>query len=141
LDRKATALAPQRPEKLAEEVIMNGTVYSEEITMNPEAGKPSQLTELVRGSEGRFIDELTPVVRRQNVSLDLASVERIDAAGIAALISLYRIARESGHRFSLSKVSARVAEMLALVGLDGLLLSRNAKMGSHSTARLVRHAA
>jgi len=95
----------------------------------------------VRGSEGRFIDELTPVVRRQNVSLDLTSVERIDAAGIAALISLYRIARESDNRFSLSKGTARVAEMLALVGLDGILLSRNAKMGSHSTARLVRHAA
>jgi anti-anti-sigma factor len=120
---------------------MNGTMYLEEFTMNPEAGRPSQLTELVRGSEGRFIDELTPVVRRRNVSLDLALVERIDAAGIAALISLYRIARESGHRFSLSKVSARVAEMLALVGLDKILLSRNAKVASHPAARMARNAA
>jgi len=119
---------------------MNGTVYSEEITMNPEAGKPSQLTELVRGSEGRFIDELTPVVRRQNVSLDLASVERIDAAALRRS-SRSTASPRVGNRFSLSKVSARVAEMLALVGLDGILLSRNAKMGSHSTARLVRHAA
>ena len=120
---------------------MNGTMCIEEITMNVEAARPSQLTELVRGSEQRLIDEISPLVRCQSVSLDLASVERIDAAGIAALISLYRIASESGHRFSISKASPHVAEMLALVGLDGILLSHNAKQPSHSASRLAQNAA
>ena len=95
--------------------------------MNMEAAKPSQLTELVRGTEHRLIDEITPLVQRQSVSLDLTAVERIDAAGIAALISLYRIASEAGHRFSISSASPHVAEMLALVGLDRILMSHNAK--------------
>src|SRR5674476_476722 len=97
---------------------MNGTMCVEGTELDVEVGRPSELTELVRGSDRRLIEEMEPLVRRQNVSLDLASVERIDAAGIAALISLYRMAHESGHGFSISKASARVEEMLTLVGLD-----------------------
>jgi anti-anti-sigma factor len=120
---------------------MNSTVCVEETKLQVEVGKPSELTELVRGSELRLIEEIEPLVRRQDVSLDLAGVERIDAAGIAALISLYRMARESGHGFSISKVSARVAEMLALVGLDRILLSQNAKRNARCRSRLARSAA
>jgi anti-anti-sigma factor len=106
-----------------------------------EAGKPWELTELVRGCESHLVEEMTPVVRRQSVLLDLKSVERIDAAGIAALISLYRIARESGHRFSVSNAAPHVAELLTLVGLDGILLSHNAKHCSRSGRRLAQNAA
>lgn len=120
---------------------MNGTICVEETKTKVEAGKPSQLTELVRGSDRRLIEEMEPLVRRQNVSLDLASVERIDAAGIAALISLYRMAHESGHGFIISRASARVAEMLALVGLDAILLSQNAKRVLRSRSRLAQTAA
>jgi anti-anti-sigma regulatory factor len=84
---------------------------------------------------------MTPVVRRQSVSLDMTSVERIDAAGIAALISLYRIADEAGNSFSVSNAAPHVAELLALVGLDGILLSHNAEPPSHSDCRLAQNAA
>jgi anti-anti-sigma factor len=65
------------------------------------------------------------------VALDLSSVERIDAAGITALVSLYRSACESGHRFSLTNASAHVTQILALVGLDRYLLSHNVVRSSH----------
>ena len=120
---------------------MTGTMCLEETTMKVEAGKPGELTELVRGCERWLIDEMTPLVRRQSVSLDLRSVERIDAAGISALISLYRMAREAGHWFSVANASPRVAELLTLVGLDGILLSHNAKLDSHSGTRLEKNAA
>jgi anti-anti-sigma factor len=81
------------------------------------------LTELVRGCDAGLMEQLGPLVRRQNVSLDLGRVERIDAAGIAALISLYGSARDAGHCFTVTNASARVEEILALVGLDRILLS------------------
>ncbi len=120
---------------------MNSTISVEEITLNVEAGKPSQLTELVRGTEHRLLDQITPLVQRQSVSLNLSAVQRIDAAGIAALISLYRIACEAGHRFSISSASPHVAELLALVGLERILMSHNAKQASHSDSRLAQNAA
>ena len=120
---------------------MTGTICYETIMKAVESSKRCDLTELVRGCEGHLIEEMTPVVRRQSVSLDLRSVERIDAAGIAALISLYRIAREAGHRFSVLNAAPHVAELLALVGLDGILLSHNAKRRSRSGRRLVQNAA
>ncbi len=83
-------------------------------------------TELVRGQDTRLIDEYAPLVRRQSVTLDLHSVTRIDAAGIAALVSLYRCALEAGNRFTVSNATPRVAEILALVGLDRILLSEDA---------------
>ena len=84
---------------------------------------PGKLTELVKGNEKLLVERLLPLVRRQSISLDLASLARIDAAGLSALIKLYCAARDAGHIFSIRNPSARVAEILALVSLDKLFLS------------------
>jgi len=97
--------------------------------------------QLVRGQDAVLLEHLRPLVRRCNVALDLSSVERIDAAGITALISLYRSSCESGHRFSLTNVSDHVTQILALVGLDRFLLSHNAVRNSHCGPRAGRSAA
>jgi anti-anti-sigma factor len=104
---------------------MTNMVCFEEVMQRVDARQKCELNELVRGCEQLLVEEMTPVVRRQSVSLDMRNVERIDAAGIAALISLYREAHEAGHRFSVSNVAPHVAELLALVGLDGILMSHN----------------
>lgn len=85
----------------------------------------ADLRDLVRGRDRALIDRLTPLVRRQNLALDLSHVQRIDAAGIAALISLYGSARDTGHNFSVINPSPRVAEILAIVGLDRIHQSHN----------------
>ena len=82
----------------------------------------ANMAELVRGTEQDLLAWLAPLVRMQSVTLDLRSVERIDAAGIAALISLYSIASQAGHSFMVSNPSHHVAEILTLVGLDRILL-------------------
>ncbi len=84
---------------------------------------PCGLTELVRGQERELVEEMMPVVRQQNVALDLKKVDRIDAAGISALISLYGQARDAGHSFAVANPTAHVKEILSLVGLDRILLS------------------
>jgi Anti-anti-sigma regulatory factor (antagonist of anti-sigma factor) len=99
------------------------------------------LTEIVRGSEGCLVDEMAPLVTRQDVLLDLSPVQRIDAAGIAALISLYRLAEESGHRFSVLNVAPRVYELLALVGLQGILLPHATDITAASGRRITQTAA
>jgi len=100
-----------------------------------------QLSELVRGHETALLERFTPLVRGQDLSLDLRSVERIDAAGIAALISLYGAARDAGHVFTISNVSPRVAELLALIGLERIFASRNAVRESHYASSFHRSAA
>ena len=105
------------------------------------AVEPGELTELVRGQEQRLLERVAPLVRRQNVALDLCAVERIDAAGIAALITLYCDACQAGKVFSISNASPRVAEILALVGVDRLLLSHPAGSASQSGPRQCKNAA
>ena len=83
--------------------------------------------ELVKGQEQEFLNELRPLVVRQNVTLDLAEAERIDAAGVAALIRLYCDACKSGYRFLIANPSPRVREILHMVGLDAILVSPNAE--------------
>jgi anti-anti-sigma regulatory factor len=95
-------------------------------------GEYGELTELVRGQEGRLLEQLQPLVLRHSVALDLGAVERIDAAGIAALITLYCDACKAGHSFAVEHASPRVAEILGLVGLDRILLSQNVIPISHS---------
>ncbi|MFZ0394736.1 MAG: STAS domain-containing protein [Terracidiphilus sp.] len=87
--------------------------------------EPAGLTELVRGAEQQIITLFAPMVKRQSVALDLAKVERIDAAGIAALITLYADAIQSGHTFAVCNLSAHVAEILSLVGLAPILLAKD----------------
>ena len=99
------------------------------------AGEPGEVNELVkgqlvRGEDARLLEQVGPLVRASDVTLDMAGVERIDAAGITALIELYQIARGSGHRFCVKNVSARVGEILAVVGLDRFLYSHNAVQSS-----------
>jgi anti-anti-sigma factor len=84
------------------------------------------LIELVRGEDRNLVDRMTPLVRRQSVALDLRRVDRIDAAGVAALISLYGFARDEGHSFAVANATPHVKEILALVGLDRILLSQSA---------------
>jgi len=99
------------------------------------------LTELVRGHDQDVLDRFMPLVSRQSLTLDLHTVERIDAAGIAVLILLFRSACDAGHRFTVSNASPRVAEILAVVGLDRILLSQNAVHISHSGCDMERSAA
>jgi anti-anti-sigma factor len=105
---------------------MDNSFSEAQYTAAPPSTELEGLTELVRGQERRLLDQMIPLVRRQSVSLDLRAVERIDAAGIAALISLYCSARETGHNFTICNASPRVADILALVGVDHVLLSHNA---------------
>lgn len=100
-----------------------------------------KMTELVRGCDEDLKARLAPLVRQHDVSLDMRNVERIDAAGIAVLISLYGWAHEAGHSFTVANASHRVAEILALVGLDRILLSHNMVQKPHSEQCLERPAA
>lgn len=84
----------------------------------------AEQTELVRGNEQELLTRFTPQVRRESVTLDLSRVQRIDAAGIAALISLHASAHEAGHCFSIVNPTPHVAEIITLVGLDRILVSR-----------------
>ena len=78
--------------------------------------------ELVRGTEEQIVAELMPRVKRESVALDLSKVERIDAAGIAALITLYCTAVEACTEFYVVNPSARVLDLLRLVGLESILV-------------------
>lgn len=86
---------------------------------------PSGMTELVRGNEQRLEALFMPLVRTESVALDCSNIERIDAAGIAALIDLYTHARKAGHNFALCNVPHRIEEILSLVGLDHILVSHD----------------
>ena len=86
---------------------------------------PCEPHELVRGQEHCLLERVAPVLQRNNVTLDLHNVERIDAAGIAALISLYRKALDADHEFTIIHAAPRVASILRLVGLDAILLSHD----------------
>jgi anti-anti-sigma regulatory factor len=51
-------------------------------------------------------------------------VERIDAAGLAALITLYTDACKAGHSLTVSRPNRHVREILQIVGLDRILVAR-----------------
>jgi anti-anti-sigma factor len=102
---------------------MNTTFFETNETL---VVQPGEMTELVRGDEQGLIRRVAPLLREKSIALDLQHIDRIDAAGVAALISLYSTARNAGHQFSVCNVSERVAEILELVGLGPIFLSHNA---------------
>lgn len=101
----------------------------------------AEVVELTRGREKELLAWLAPMVRRQSVTLDMHAIQRIDAAGISALVSLYSSARQAGHRFSVMHPSPRVAEVLKLVGLERILIFHRAACKNPSSPRLVQTAA
>ena len=102
---------------------------------------PNGITELVRGSDLRLVGYVDPLVRSQDVMLDFSAIERIDAAGIAALIALYASARSTGHTFRLCDVRKHVSEVLALVGLEHILVECPADWNSPVRSALTQTAA
>jgi anti-anti-sigma factor len=131
-------LVDAEPTAEGEWMNLSTEVFMKAITLQSAANTvttATSFTELVRGNDQVLLERITPLVRRESVLLDLGSVERIDAAGIAALILLYRCALESGHDFTVSNASARVAQVLTLVGLDHILLFHNMVQCSHSGPR------
>ena len=96
----------------------------------PELAPIETLTELVRGQDQLLLERYLPLARKESVALNFVSVRRIDAAGVSALLSLYTTARKAGHAFTILNASPHVAQTLALVGLDRILLSQNAVQSS-----------
>jgi anti-anti-sigma factor len=101
----------------------------------------SGFAELVRDNERLFLERMLPLVERRCVALDFHTVKRIDAAGLATLISLYCAAREAGHTFTVSNPSPHVGEILALVGLNAILESQNTENSSYCSTRFEETAA
>jgi anti-anti-sigma factor len=97
--------------------------------------------QLLRGEDAGLVERIGPLVRQCSVTLDLTGVDRIDAAGISMLVALYSRASEAGHCFNVSNASPRVLQILAVVGLDRLLLSHNAVQSSPYGRRFRRSAA
>jgi anti-anti-sigma regulatory factor len=107
---------------------MTGTCNLDPNAAIIDAAELAESFELVRGQERSFLDRLAPIVRRQSVALDMGSVERIDAAGLAALITLYCDACNAGHSFTIARAGRHVREILKLVGLDRILLSSDERL-------------
>jgi anti-anti-sigma factor len=122
--------------RFAQEVFMNGTHGNKVVTVTVEAEIAGETTELVRGQDETLLERLRPLVRTRSVILDMRSVRRIDAAGIAALITLYSMATEAGNCFTLSRATPHVEEILSLVGLERILVSGHADADAQSDLRL-----
>lgn len=88
---------------------------------NPTIQFVSNIRELIKGQEQELLNEIGPLVRSGSVRLDLSRTERIDAAGLAGLVSLYREASKAGHEFTVVNPESRVARVLAIVGLDRMI--------------------
>jgi anti-anti-sigma factor len=87
---------------------------------------------LVRGHEQSLLDELLPLVAKNDVALSLERVQKIDAAGLGALVTIYRLAREVGHTFRLIKPSRIVRGVICAVGLESALMYHNVNREPHS---------
>lgn len=110
--------------------------------LNTSPETPSCVTEvaatgkLIRGCESAFVDQLLPCARKVSLQLDLSAICQIDAAGIAALVALYRASSESGNRLTIVQPSQHVHELLHLLGLEHLLVAEDDICGTdfhHST--------
>jgi anti-anti-sigma factor len=110
---------------MGQSMIRTITATGERNQQTSERTVQAELTELVRGHEQPLLAQLDPLVQQQNVTLNMGGVECIDAAGIGVLLALYASARAAGRRFTVSNPTPRVAEILDLVGVNRILVSRN----------------
>ena len=107
----------------------------------PNAKQITAPARLVRGCDEVFVATLRPVVRQEDVTLDLGEVERMDAAGFTALLALRAEAPASGKLLQMTGASRHAEEILKLVGLSGLLTSHDMKTDPQCGAGRIRPAA
>lgn len=60
-------------------------------------------------------------VRAADCVIDLSDVPAVDSAALTVVLGLVRIARETGHRFSIANAPAAFDSLAALYGVDELL--------------------
>ena len=101
----------------------------------------TEFTELVRGNEQKLLHCVRPLVAHGDVTLDFRSIARIDAAGLAVLITLYNEAAKAGHRFAITNLSPHVEEIIDLVGLNAFLEARSTEKIPCFSAQLQQTAA
>jgi anti-anti-sigma factor len=128
----ACILKEQARQTARRRIFMNHIEYS-----TPPTLATVEIADLVRGQEHALVERVAPLARSQSVRLDMHCVERIDAAGIAALITLYRAAHESGHEFSIAHATPRVKEILSLVGILHLLTTEGEEAQTGESLPLV----
>lgn len=112
-----------------------------DLRLNTTVRVASETTEIVRGQEDKFLGQLEPIIRNHSIELDLSPVERIDAAGIAALIRVYCDAMQAGRRFTVLNPQPHVREILAIVGIDRLLMAVPAEGAQQSALGMALSAA
>lgn len=120
---------------------MNGVMNPNPVPENSDFIVPNGINNLVRGAEAGLLQQVLPLLRSRSVRLDLGSVERIDAAGIAALITLYRAACSAGRHFGVTNPKPHVREILTLVGLDRFLMTEGKAQGCSPEPELAQSAA
>ena len=82
---------------------------------------PTRLT-IGRGdAELRRLVESALAEGHRAILLDMASVKRLDSAGIGELVAMHLLVREAGGRLVLSRLSPRVGGVLAATRLTGVL--------------------
>lgn len=80
-------------------------------------------SELVRGKENQLLCIALPLIEQTDLTLDMSSVNTMDAAGIGALVYLLQRADYHQNTLALVNASPRVRELLSLVHLDSILLA------------------
>lgn len=78
--------------------------------------------ELVRGKESAFLSAALPMVENGGLVLDMSQVNSLDAGGIGIILILRQVAEREGNFLVLTNPSARVQQVLRLVGLDAILV-------------------
>lgn len=81
---------------------------------------------LIRGSEAELIATVLPVLQTSCVILDMSAVEVIDAGGVGSLMMLRQVAEQSGTTLSLINPTQHTREILTVLGLDSVLLCKDA---------------
>ncbi len=72
----------------------------------------------------RHLDEALDEVMRsghRNISLDLENVSFLSSPGIRVLIRVYKLLKQTGGRFYISRASANINATLKMVGLESLI--------------------
>jgi anti-sigma B factor antagonist len=95
-----------------------------EVRSNGRARVISVAGELDLASSPAFEEELARITASdaKQIVLDLRELEFMDSTGLSMLVKAQQLAEEAGQRFGLVKGSPQVQRLLALTGIEDLLV-------------------